>query len=217
MLQFSLALGVFLLLYVVSIFVLPKIRFKDNSDTPGSITCYLKTNGSHVDIVMPIKTDYHDWTNILDQKDVIYADSSFQYVAFGWGDKNFYLNTSSWGDMTFSIAFKAAFWLSSGALHVTYYNQLETTNSCVPIQLNPNQIKNLYNFICSDFELDGNNKPIFIPTDKVYGNTDAFYNSNKTYSLFHTCNTWVNDALKSSDYKHCFWTALEFGVMDLVR
>ena len=32
-----------------------------------------------------------------------------KFVSFGWGDKNFYANTPTWKDVTFSVGFKALF------------------------------------------------------------------------------------------------------------
>lgn len=146
----------------------------------------------------------------------MHQDSVFQWVAFGWGDKNFYLNTPTWGDLSFSTAFKAAFWLSSGAIHVTYYQDLAASEYCKPFVLSEEQSLALFDFIKSDF-ISLNDSVVHIPTTMVYGPRDAFYESSKRYSLFHTCNTWVNNALKSCKFDHCLWTGLEFGVMDLVQ
>jgi uncharacterized protein (TIGR02117 family) len=207
----------FLLVYAAAIFVMPKIQFQGEEALNESITCYLKSNGSHVDIVMPIVSAHHDWTSILSQETIAYSDSTFQWIAFGWGDKNFFLHTPTWGDLTFSTAFQAAFWLGSGAIHVTYYKDIQPSENCLPFALNEKQTELLFAFIKQDFEYDKNEKPLHIPTEMVYGPRDTFFASRKRYSLFHTCNTWVNDALKSCEHKHCLWTALEFGVMDLIR
>jgi len=212
-----LILGIFFVFYLLAVFVLPKIQFKGNDSEEKVITCYLKSNGAHVDIVMPIRSDYYDWSKLLNQEHIVHKDTVYSWIAFGWGDKNFYLNTRDWSDLSLSTAFKAAFWLSSGAIHVTYYQDIVPSGNCLAFELSSKQTKLLAMFIQSDFEFDENLQPIYIPTDRVYGNRDAFYNSSKKYSLLHTCNTWVNDALKYSDHNHCFWTVLEFGVMDLVH
>lgn len=216
-LKFLFGFSIFLVLYIVSVFALPYLRFNGNKNEIAEITCFLKSNGSHVDIIMPIETNKYDWRNVLDQNHIKYSDSTFNWVAFGWGDKNFYLNTPTWGDLTFSTAFKAAFWLGSGAIHVTYYDEVITNENCLKLDLSEQQAAELYNYIHRDFELDEFEKPKYIPTEMVYGSRDAFYESKKRYSLFHTCNSWVNDALKSINHKHCLWTALDFGVMDLLR
>jgi uncharacterized protein (TIGR02117 family) len=211
------AIVFFILLYLVALVTLPYFRFEEDKTESPIYTCYLKSNGSHVDIVMPLRSPVHNWEDFLSQENIEYRDSIFDWVALGWGDKNFYLNTPTWSDLTFSTAFKAAFGLSSGAIHVTYYKELKESEHCVKFRVSDRQMKRLFTFILNDFEKDQAGIPVFIPTDMVYGPRDAFYNSNKRYSLFHTCNTWVNDALAYCDHRHCLWTALEFGVMDLFR
>jgi hypothetical protein len=33
-----------------------------------------------------------------------------------------------------------------------------------------------------------------------------------SYNLFHTCNTWTNDALKAGGQKACWWTPFDAGI-----
>lgn len=209
-------LMLFLTLYFLAIFVLPHITFK-GKDKSKEVSCYLKSNGSHVDIVMPINTVDFDWLQYLSLEHIEHRDSVYKWVAFGWGDKNFYLNTPTWGDLTFSTAFKAAFWLGSGAIHVTYYQEIQESDKCVAFYISRKQSLALQQFILHDFVKSDKGMPLYITTNMNYGPRDCFYESKKKYSLFHTCNTWVNDALKSAQSKHCLWTALEFGVMDLYQ
>jgi uncharacterized protein (TIGR02117 family) len=213
-LQFLLGFAMLLVLYFAAVFLMPRITFSGDSGDKA-VLCYLKSNGSHVDLVMPIETNSYKWLEKLNLEHIEYADSTFSWVAFGWGDKNFYLNTPTWGDLTFSTAFKAAFWLGTGAIHVTYYKELSSSEKCLPFYISEAQCAHLYNFILNDFVVDADQVPVYIDTDMNYGPRDCFYESNKKYSIFHTCNTWVNDALKAINTKHCYWTALEFGIMDL--
>jgi hypothetical protein len=39
-----------------------------------------------------------------------------------------------------------------------------------------------------------------------------FYNAKGRYSLFYTCNTWANQALKSANQKAALWTIFDFGI-----
>ena len=45
-----------------------------------------------------------------------------------------------------------------------------------------------------------------------YGKNDAFYEATGRYSLFHTCNTWTNNALKIAGQKACVWTPFDTGI-----
>ena len=204
-----------LALYFSSVYVLPKVIFKDKDNNSKNQQLFLFSNGSHVDIVVPLKNELWNWEEHIDQNAIVYADSTFLYIAFGWGDKEFFLNTPTWDDLTFSTAFKAAFWLGSGAVHVTYYNEIPNFVAAKQFKLSENQYKELCLYILKSFNLTEELEAIHITTNANYGNRDAFFESTLKYSLFHTCNSWVNKGLKTAKTKHCLWTALEFGVMDL--
>jgi hypothetical protein len=51
-----------------------------------------------------------------------------------------------------------------------------------------------------------------IETDAVYGKYDVFYEANGSYSLFYTCNSWANQALKSANQKAALWTISDSGI-----
>ncbi|REG87883.1 uncharacterized protein DUF2459 [Winogradskyella sediminis] len=76
---------------------------------------YLNTHGVHLDIVIPIE----NIDSLL--LSGIEHNQSESYLSFGWGDENFYINTPTWGDLTFSNAFKAMFLESSTLMHITRY------------------------------------------------------------------------------------------------
>lgn len=69
---------------------------------------YILTNGVHTDIVMPTKSEQIYWNKKIPYKNTIATDSTYQYIAMGWGDKGFYLETPEWSDLKASVAFKAA-------------------------------------------------------------------------------------------------------------
>ena len=45
-----------------------------------------------------------------------------------------------------------------------------------------------------------------------YGQKDAFYEAKGSYSLFYTCNTWANNALKAANQKASLWTVYDKGI-----
>ena len=61
-----------------------------------------------------------DWSQKFLYEDTVAKDSTLRYIAIGWGDKGFYLDTPTWADLKFSTAFKAAFWLGNSAIHTTF-------------------------------------------------------------------------------------------------
>jgi hypothetical protein len=71
--------------------------------------------------------DWRKWVNPSHTKS---GDSNVANVAFGWGDKGFYLETKTWDELKFSTAFKAVFYLGSSAMHVSFHKKLRETASC---------------------------------------------------------------------------------------
>ncbi len=190
-----------LLLYLGAAWGLSRITISAENNSQPAITIYLKSNGVHTDIVLPVKTDIKDWSQSILYKNTRNADTTLKYLAMGWGDKGFYLETPTWNDLKASTAFKAAFGLSSSAIHATFYHELREGEQCVKLTIAKEQYQRLVAFIENSLQTDPLGNPIVITTDARYGNNDAFYEASGNYSLFHTCNTWTNNALKASGQK----------------
>ncbi|MBL3657989.1 DUF2459 domain-containing protein [Fulvivirga sediminis] len=165
---------------------------------------YLNTNGVHLDIILP-KNDVD--SQVL--KDLRYYENE-NYLSFGWGDKNFYINTPSWGDLTFSNAFEALFMKSSTLVHVTRYKQRQS--DWVEVKVTDSELQNLNKYLLAAFKRDkAENKQLLL--NKGYSPIDDFYEANGNYTCFNTCNSWVNTAFKNSGLKACLWTPFDFGLM----
>lgn len=181
-------------------------QYKDQN-----LSVYIVTNGVHTDIVVPYFNEVYDWRSYLDPSLTPGKRTSAQWVGFGWGDKGFYLQTPEWKDLKALVAFKAAFWLSESAMHVTYHDQMIADQDCIEIKLNKEQYKQLCAFILNRFDQE-NDKLQLIATDQNYGQNDVFYEAKGRYNLFYTCNTWANNALKSAGLKASFFTLWDTGI-----
>jgi uncharacterized protein (TIGR02117 family) len=202
----------FILLYVLSAVILSKITIDKEADTKPEVEVFILTNGVHTDIVMPTKNDQMDWSKQVLFKNTIAADSTYRYIAMGWGDKGFYLETPEWSDLKASVAFKAATGLSTTAIHATYYRKMKLGEDCKSMMISKEQYNRLITYITDSFQKDEAGNFLLIKTDANYGKSDAFYEANGSYSLFHTCNSWANSGLKTSGQKCCFWTATDSGI-----
>lgn len=175
-----------------------------------AVEIYVKTNGVHTDLVLPVKHELKDWSAFINPALTPSGDTSFQFVAFGWGDKGFYLHTPTWADLTVSTALKAAFYLGSSAMHVSFYRRIHESGSCRRICIRPEEYQRLIEFIQNDFQkFDG--LPILIP-GYSYTGCDLFFEAHGTYGMFHTCNSWTNRALKHAGLKACLWTPFDKGI-----
>lgn len=180
---------------------------------PGDYTTvYILTNGAHTDIVVPLHTDVIDWGERVKIDDTKGRDHTAQYAAFGWGDKGFYMEIDTWDELTLPIAFKASFWLSTTAMHVTFYRQMTENERCKGLRISREQYESLVQYILKRFQTDSDGNFIGIETDALYGDNDAFYEAVGRYNLFFTCNTWANGALKAAGQKAAAWTIFDTGI-----
>jgi uncharacterized protein (TIGR02117 family) len=200
------------LLYLGCAWGLSRLTVQAERNTQPEITIYLKSNGVHTDLVLPVKTEHKDWSQRILYKNTRSGDTTFNYIAFGWGDKGFYLETPTWADLKARTAFKAAFGLSASAVHATFYNTLSEGAHCVRLSIAKEQYQRLVTYIENSLQTDAWGNALVISTDACYGSNDAFYEAKGSYSLFNTCNTWVNNALKASGQKACWWTPFDKGI-----
>jgi len=201
-----------ILLYLGCAWLFSRITVSAEPGTQPEITVYLKSNGVHTDVIVPIKTAGKDWSERVSFADTRSGDTAFNYIAFGWGDKGFYLETPTWNDLKASTACKAAFGLSSAAIHTTFYKSLDQNEHCIRLAVSKEQYQRLVTYIENGFKNDSLGHLIPIGGNARYGNDDAFYDAKGSYSLFHTCNTWTNNALKASGQKACWWTPFDKGI-----
>jgi len=207
-----LAFVTFVSAWLLAALLLPLFTINSKPMPGNNVAIYIQTNGDHTDIVVPVKNAIKDWTTEISYQNTVSKDTTCNYAAIGWGDKGFYLNTPTWSQLKFSTAFKAAFWLSTSAVHATFCKGLYENKDCKKLMLSNAQYIALVKYIDSTFKRGPSNNTISIPTNANYDKEDAFYEAKGRYNLFYTCNTWANDALKACGQKACLWTAFDAGI-----
>ncbi|WP_131538376.1 TIGR02117 family protein [Pedobacter nototheniae] len=199
----------FILLYFACAFCFSRITINKNPTNKQEISIYIMTNGVHTDIVVPAKSAQMNWANEIKYSNTVSADSTYQYLALGWGDKKFYLETPEFSDLKLNVALGAITGLNSSAMHATYYKNVAENESCKKLMIDSTQYASLINYILKSFGRDVNGHFINIKTNANYDNADAFYEAVGSYSIFKTCNTWANSALKNCGQKSCLWTIFD--------
>ncbi len=202
----------FVAMYCLAAIGLSRIPVNKNPQSGNDMEIYILSNGVHVDIVVPVKSELIDWSQHMEYDHTRAADTLADWIAFGWGDKGFYLDTPTWAELKFSVAFKAAFALGSSAIHSTFYRELEESETCKKLTISKEQYADLVHFIKESLEWTSDNQVKLIETDARYSDHDAFYEAHRVYHLFYTCNTWANNALKAAGLKASLWTPYDKGI-----
>lgn len=209
--RFVLAILIFLVVYVIIAFTAAHIPVNSSPEKSDDVTIYINTNGVHTDIMVPVKNQIKDWTTAIRYDQTKAKDSLMTYIAFGWGDKGFYLDTPEWSDLKASTAAKAAFYLGTSAMHTKFYNTVKEDAECVKVTISKKDYQDMVKYIEDSFRLDDKNNVQWIP-NQSYGQYDAFYEGKGKYSLFYTCNTWANNCLKAGHQKATLWTVYDKGI-----
>ena len=182
----------------------------------GEITLFLVSNGVHTDVVMPLKNEIFDWTSVVNPTDTITDDANIAYVGLGWGERNFYLYTPEWKDLSIPNALGALSGLNRTLIHITYYAfEPKEDDYIVKFFVTSEQYQRLTKSLSESFKQE-DGKTILLEGIR-YQSNDAFYEAKGRYHLFNTCNTWLNDRLVESGLKGVYWTPFSSPLLDLYR
>jgi len=205
--------GLSLFSYLFLCFILPAIPVaREKTKEDRLVTVYLFKGGVHTDFLVPVVTRIEDWSSHFPYANNRIVDTTFRWIRIGFGDKAFFTQCPTWGDLTFSMAIKAMTGGNGAAIHAYYEYEIPMDKPTARLSLTLNQYERLCTYIKNSLVFrDG--KPILLSS--LEGTTfdyDRYYAAYGTYSLASTCNTWINDGLKASGQKACYWSALAGGL-----
>ena len=127
-----------IVIYYLCAILFSRITIYPNDDKiEKNIDIYLISNGFHSDIVVPIKSKEMDWSEIIKYEHTLLNDSSFNFIAFGWGDRKFYIETPTWSHLKYDVALQALFLLNRSAIHATFFREMFESESCIKLILEP--------------------------------------------------------------------------------
>ena len=177
------------------------------------ITIFVRTNGVHTWLMVPADAAGVDWRPLAPAahiRDPRYAGS---YMAIGYGNRDFYLNTPTWGDLSPRTALAAAFGRGPSLVHVEHEWSPPRANSYQrPIVLSVGEYRKLAAHIRRSFELDAQGRTIPL-IGRGYGPADVFYEGRGLYNAYRTCNEWTGEALRAAGVRTGVWTPLSESIM----
>ena len=184
-----------------------------NQAGPDGVTIFVLSNGIHTWIVMPKVNADMDWRLYAQPqhlRDPRWGNAD--HVAIGYGNRDFYLNTPTWGDLTVRRAFAAFFGGGPTLLHVVHVDRPQAEPDQRPIRISHAQYRRLSGFIQARFRMDPGGRPIPL-LGRGYGPDDMFYEANGGYSFIFTCNEWTGRALRQAGVRTGLWTPFNQSIM----
>ena len=165
---------------------------------------FVTTNGIHLDIVLPIEEIPPHLVHPS------YITDSTTHVAFGWGERTFFLETPTWGDLTFRNGARALLVSSESLMHIVRYRR--PMESWQRVEICTEALQALLLYLDQSFSKNGQDEWTEVPSTG-YPSNHFFYESNGQYHAINTCNTWIGDALKAAEVKTGRWSPLTYGIL----
>ena len=166
------------------------------------VRIYVADNGVHTDLILPAAA-FRDFARPEHLADPRYGAEP--YLAFGWGDRDFYLHTATWGDVNPWRVAKAMVGAGSTVLHVAHIPEPRAGGSVKTLLLRPEEYRRLVEHVRATVAAG--------PVVRGYCGRDAFYTAKGGYSAIRTCNEWTGRALRRAGVRMGIWTPLPWGVM----
>lgn len=180
------------------------------SEPETGITVYVHDNGIHTGLVLPRRNAIADWSNLVQPGHLADPRYASDHLLFGWGDRTFYLETPTWGDLRPSTGFAALFGSEASLVHVDHITAPQAADNLRAIRVTPDQYRRIASAIRAQFALDdaGRSRPV-----TGYGRADIFYEAHGRYTALKTCNEWTGSILRDAGIRVGAWTPFNFGVM----
>ena len=187
-------------------------RNPERSEPTDGITIMVETNGVHTGIVMPVTTRIKDWRETFPTAGLTREDRQFPtHIAIGWGEKEVFLNTPTWSDLSPSTALRIIFQGGSGLLRVAHYVRPAPSPNHRPLRLREEEYARLVARIEQALPPEPRGAVRTVYTS--YEPNAVHYDATGRYTLGNTCNQWVGDTLAFAGITMGRWTPLAGGVM----
>ena len=174
---------------------------------PGGVPVFLRTNGTHVDIVVPTRTRQWDFAAEFGPPHFPRLAQTLPWIAFGWGDREFLLQTPTWADVRPGVALRAVSGLGEGALHVEYIDEPRAF-AVLGTRLSTAQYLALVVALRAEFGRDAQGQAQRID-HPGYGISDAFFTGIGRYLPWMTCNEWVRRLIAGAGVRTAVWAPFE--------
>lgn len=169
-------------------------------------TIFIQTNGIHTGIVMPVAAQGIDWRDRVRASDLPDPRGAGQWLAFGWGDRGFYIDAPTWRQARLSTIATALTGSGATVMHVDHLGAFAADENWRPLRLRPAEYRRLAAFIAATFADGHRVTPGHTP--RV-----VFYPATGRYSALRTCNAWPLEALRHAGIRMGKWTPFEADVM----
>lgn len=172
------------------------------------IEIFVVSNEVHAELILPLNGAVGDDLKAFFAPTDFHAlVSSANWLAVGWGDKSFFVETRSWEDARAMTMVRALCLPTKTALHATAIQERgDIWSDARPVRISAEQFQRITAYVRDAFELK-QEQPQQIE-NAAYDDNDAFFHAKGLYHAFNTCNCWVGGGLRDGGVKVGWYTPL---------
>jgi uncharacterized protein (TIGR02117 family) len=166
----------------------------------------IETNGVHTALILPLVTPEKDWRTEFPASDVPLSGEPYTHISISWGEREVFLNTPTWWDLSPATVLRIIGVGGEGMLHVAHYVRPAPSDYARPLTISREEYRRLVAAIEQSLPRG----------EKVrhggYGSQDVFYDAPGEYTASNTCNQWTSDMLAKAGVRTGWWTPFAGGV-----
>ena len=185
-------------------FFIPRKWSQEKICPEDSVSIAISSNGFHTSFILPVSHDLYDWKKDFPQGE------NYQYIEFGWGNKQFYMAR----DFSIMNVLRALF-PSETVMHVVFLDRSPEewfkNSEAKRISICRKDYITLLTYIRQSFKLNNQGEMIYLD-EGLYG-PSAFYEGMGNYHGFETCNVWVAKGLREVDVNTPLWAGTAKSIM----
>lgn len=177
----------------------------------GGVEIMVETNGVHTALVLPLVTPQKDWRRDFPASDVADPARAYTHVSISWGEREAFLNTPTWSDLSPLTVLRIVTTGGEGLLHVAHYVRPAPDDTIRPLRISETDYARLVHRIETRVA-----SPEARRRYPGYGRDDVFYDAPGIYTPIDTCNQWTGDMLAGAGIRMGWWTPFAGSVMKWV-
>ncbi|WP_460577721.1 TIGR02117 family protein [Hymenobacter coalescens] len=209
------AFAVFVLLLMTGSLV---PRHRDFRQTPDGVPIFVVSNGFHTEVVLPLREPRtgQDWLQRLGQPAWPAQFGGFEYVGFGWGNEQFYLQSYG-GQLPKAGTILRAVLPGRTLVHVDFYRRAPQAGThVVPLRISVAEYQRLTAYVEQSFAPDSAGR-WQLRNAAGYSSDDFFFRARGHYHALRTCNDWTNQGLGRAGIRAALKAPLAASVLYQAR
>ncbi|MGF1588660.1 MAG: DUF2459 domain-containing protein [Pleurocapsa sp.] len=204
----AIVVGISSLLLLVSL--IPRrweISYQEND-----VTICVNQVGIHTNIIVTVQNNIYNWQQFINLQNIGNKPSeTYQYLGFGWGDRDFYPANPSQIQEIIPLGIQALFFSRGAVMRVKGYLELPQKHDIQCVEISKANYRNTIQFIQNSFELTPQKQIIlFVRSDELEA---SYYEAQGHYSLLRNSNNWTAEGLRTANLNTPLWAGIPQAVM----